>query len=398
MSAPASHRAGRGEVRVGKLRWRQPRPGRAAALGLAVGLLATTGTVAADGTPGITVAINGQPLSTPFPPIMINDHVYVPVRYVAQALGLPVQWDPATSTVWIGAIPTASVAAGGSFDYQGLHYAVTGLVVRNYPGPQSTSGSYWIVSYSITNTGTQPVNVPQQQPTLVLLGPGGVQLQASSNLSGPTPTVINPGITFSSYLVFNVPTGAVPAQYGLGFNTYQVVGSQFITTPLSAPLPSSSSSEVSTPVGSTYALTNLWNAGTQKISIDRVVQTTAVAPDLSPGSFNPSTTFWIVDFDVLNPGPANISFSASNFALTFGSYSILPLPIVSLPGYVLPSNLTQPGGVTLGPGDTFSGSLVFAVPANVAAGSPALQINVNGQLRIISLQPCSSGPCPPVQQ
>jgi hypothetical protein len=363
----------------------------AAILGVAVG-------AGADTTPTINVEVNGSPVTFDSPPVMLNDHVYLPIRYVAQALGLPVEWDGTTDTVYVGAAPGASAATGGSFVYQGLQYSATGLAIRQYPGQQNTSGVYWIVSYSITDTGTAPVNVPQSQPALELLGPGGAQLAPTPNISGPTATTINPGITFTSYAVFNVPQTAVPAAYGLGFETYQVVGGQFTTTPLSASLPPASTSQVQTTVGSSYALQNVWNSGIDKLSIDQVIQATNIVPDLTAPSFNPATTFWIVDFDVTNPGPGNISLSASNFTLEFnGGLTLAPSSVGSLPGYVPATSLTQPGGVLVTPGGTFSGALLFAVPGGTPTDNPGLSLTVGSQTRVVSLEPCNAGVCPPVQ-
>lgn len=373
--------------------------GLVAGAGIGALLTAVLGSVAvsADGAASIHVEVDGQPVTFGAAPVMINNHVYLPIRYVAQALGLPVTWDAATDTVLIGSVPTGSTSA--SFSYQGVRYAATSLQMRSFPAAATNSGSYWIVSYSMTNTGTTPVNVPQQQPSLVLFGPGGVQLSPDSSLSGAAPGVLNPGISFSSYLVFDVPAGALPASYTLGFDTYQVVGGQFTTTPLSTPLPTSGSTETDTSVSATYSVNDLWNSGIQQVTIGRVVRTTQMVPSLSAASFDPTTSFWIVDFGVTNPGPGNITFDASNFALNFNnSLSVNPTTVGSLPGYVAPSSLTTAGSVTLPAGQTFSGSLLFELPAGTPTTNPGLAITVGSQTRIISLQPCTGGVCPPIVQ
>jgi len=353
----------------------------------------------AAGAAAIQVEVDGRPVTFASAPVMINNHVYLPIRYVAQALGLPVSWDASTDTVLIGTVPSGPAGAGAGFAYQGVQYTANSLQIRTYPGNGNISGAYWIVSYSMTNTGSAPVNVPQQQPSLVLFGPQGVQLSPESTLGGSAPGVLNPGITFSSYLVFEVPAGALPSAYSMGFDTYQVVGGQFTTTPLSAPLPTSGATETDTAVSATYSLNNLWNSGLQQLTIGRVVQTTEVVPSLTASSFDPTTSFWVVDFGVTNPGPGNITFSANNFALNFNNdLSIAPDAVGSLPGYVAPSSLTASGTVTLPAGQTFSGSLLFVVPAGTPTTNPALSVTVGAQTRIISLQPCTGGVCPPVQQ
>ncbi len=374
----------------------------AAAGTLALAVLGTAMGAGADASPSIGVVLNGQPITFTSAPVMINNHVYVPVRDLAQALGIPVVWDASTDSVILGtagsaaASSSASAVGGGSFTYEGLQYSATGLVAREYPGQQASSGVYWIVSYSITNTGIVPVDVPQAQPALVLFGPGGAQLAPDTALSGVAPGTVNPGISFTSYDVFDVPSSAVPAAYGLGFDTYQVVSGQFTTTAVSASLPAASSSTLRTTVGSSYAIQDVWNTAIQKLGIDQVVQTTAIVPDLTPQSFNPTTSFWIVDFDVNNPGPGDIAFNAGDFALNFGgSLSLAPSSVASLPGYVPATSLAQ--GVTVTAGNDFSGALLFAVPAGTPISNPALALSINGQTRIVSVDPCNAGVCPPIQ-
>jgi len=363
-----------------------------------MGILGAAVGAGADGSATISVVVNGQTVTFDSAPMLINDHVYVPIRYVAQALGIPVTWDQANETVYLGNSQAGSTALGGSFAYEGLKYSAAGLQMREYPGQQNTSGAYWIVSYAITNTSAAPVDVATTQPALVLFGPGGVQLAPDSGNSGPGATTLNPGITYSSYDVFNVPTTAVPSAYSLGFNTYQVVNGQFTTSPVSASLAPSSSTTVQTPVGSTYSLQNVWNGAIQTLSIGQVVQSTAIVPELTPPSFDPTTSFWIVDFDITNPGPDSISFSASDFALDFnGGLSIPAAAVASLPGYVPATSLTSPGGVTVTEGNTFSGGLLFDVPANTPTANPGLALSVNGNTRVVSLQACNAGVCPPVQ-
>ena len=382
----------------------------ASALGFLCALVGTAVGASADTSPAIGVALNGQPLSFSAAPVIIGNHVYVPVRDIAQALGLSVTWDASTDTVELGGAAagtgaptgvggTAAGVGGGSFSYQGLTYAATGLVARTDPTAAAGSGVYWIVEYSITNDSTAPVDVPTAQPTLGLFGPGGVQLSADTNLSGPAPGTVNPGITFSSYDVFQVPADAEPAAYSLGFDTYQVAGGQFTTTPMSAALPQNTSTVFSTNIGATYALQNLWNSAVQKLTIASVTQTTSIVPSVTASSFDPNTTFWIVDFDVANPGPGDITFNQGAFALEFNdSLSIAPTALPSgLPGYVPATSLSASGGILVPAGQTFSGALLFALPVGTPTANPGLSLTVNGQTRIVSLSPCTAGVCPAVQ-
>ena len=375
------------------------------AVALAGAVLGSGVGAGADASPAIGVVLNGQQVAfRAGAPEMINDHVYVPVVDIAAALGLPVHWDQSTETVEIGVAAgaggqTAAAVGGGSFTYQGLQYSVTGLVGRTYPGQPADSGTYWIVEYAITNQGTAPVDVPQAQPALGLFGPGGAQLSADSALSGPAPATINPGITFNSYDVFQVPGSAVPAAYRLGFDTYSVSNGQFTTTPLDASLPQNTSTAQTQTVGASYALQDVWSPAVANLTIASVTRTTQIVPGLTPESFDPTTSFWIVDFTVANPGPGDISVNQGQLSLDFNnSLSIAPTSLpTGLPGYVPASSLGASGGVLVPAGQSFSGALLFTVPAGTPTSNPGLSVSVNGHTEIVSLQPCTNGNCPPIQ-
>jgi len=47
----------------------------------------------------IQIILNGEQIQTPYEPFIYNERTYLPVRAVAEALGLHVDWDEETSTV-----------------------------------------------------------------------------------------------------------------------------------------------------------------------------------------------------------------------------------------------------------------------------------------------------------
>lgn len=53
----------------------------------------------------IKVVIDGNTISTDVAPFIRNGRTFVPLRAVAEGLGMPVKWDDATSTVYIGKVP-----------------------------------------------------------------------------------------------------------------------------------------------------------------------------------------------------------------------------------------------------------------------------------------------------
>ena|GEM_PF-1740949 len=375
----------------------------------------------ADGNSTIHVVLDGRTVNLPTPPQLTGGHVFLPLRDLAAALELAVRWDPTTDTVYLGsgapalatgatAIPldapvrSPSTPAGSAFTYNGLRYETTGLVARPYPGDQNNSGTYWIVSYSITDTSSTPFSVPASEVP-VLFGPNGSQIAADSTLGGTAPSVVNPGITFSTYEVFNVPSSAVPSDYALGFAPTQTVGSQsYFGTPLKMSLPPNSSSTDKTPVGASYDLENVFsNANTHNLTSEQVLtitdtmHTTAIAPDLTKPSFKPDTSFLIVNFTLKNTTSGDINIAASDFTLDYNcEMSITPYNISYLPGYVQATGLQAQGGVTVLTGSTFSGSLLFEIPAGTPTTNPQLQFSANGQTRVVTLTPCQSGACPPV--
>ena len=293
-------------------------------------------------------------------------------------------------------------AAGASFTYQGLRYEATGLIARPYPGPDPNAGTYWIVRYEVTDITDAPIAVPADQG-LLLFGPGGAQLAPAAALGGAAPVSLNPDIPFSSDEVFNVPAGANPAQYRLGFIPYQVVGGQyFASTPQRMALPDDSGSTQTIHLNTTYELQNMFTnnhqaTSEQNLTLNSLVETDAVAPELSAASFNPTTAFWIVHFTFTNNSSVDLSLAAADFVLDQGGEdTIAPLDIPQLPGYIPATGLWTQGGVNVPGGATFTGSLLFPLPAGTPTADPQLQFFANGQTRIVSLAPCQSGACPPV--
>lgn len=72
----------------------------AAAVGvLLLGALAGAAGPTYAGLPVVNVQINGQPLTSDVPGVVLDGRTLLPVRAVAEAIGADVQWDPATSTV-----------------------------------------------------------------------------------------------------------------------------------------------------------------------------------------------------------------------------------------------------------------------------------------------------------
>ncbi len=374
----------------------------AGALVVGVGLPGV-GEAAAAPPSHVRVVVGGNAMDVRPAPVLVHGVPYVSVQALAQILGVQITWDAKTDTIEVG----APAATGHTFLFQGVQYAVTGLQERTYTGVQSTSGQYWIVSYQLTNTTGTAVDVPGTQPGLDLLGPRGAQYLPDATLSGPTAGTLNPHLSFDSYAVFNVPAGAKPLGYALGFDAYRATAKGFQPAPLGAALPASSAKTTTSTLNATYTVSNLWNSDAQDVLLRSLVRSTAILPDLTAPSFDPTTGFWIVDFSIDNPGSQAITLAASQFSLQFGGGgSVAAYPVSVLPGYVPSNNLfgasgssgSSSTGVTVAPGQVWTGALLFEIPSTVSTAQPAFSITANGQQRVMALTGCVGGVCPPVQE
>lgn len=59
----------------------------------------------------ISIVVNGRPIQSDVPPQNVNGRVMVPIRFVAEALGASVGYDPATRTVTVSTAPAAQGTA-----------------------------------------------------------------------------------------------------------------------------------------------------------------------------------------------------------------------------------------------------------------------------------------------
>ncbi|MEQ6359512.1 stalk domain-containing protein [Thermoanaerobacter thermohydrosulfuricus] len=53
----------------------------------------------------IKIVVDGNTIATDVPPFIKDGRTFVPIRAISEALGVPVKWDGATSTVYIGTVP-----------------------------------------------------------------------------------------------------------------------------------------------------------------------------------------------------------------------------------------------------------------------------------------------------
>jgi hypothetical protein len=79
-----------------------------------------------QGMPVVDVYVNGHKMTGDTPAILFNDRTMVPVRFVSEALGCKVSWDPSSYTVTIAKPGLASPGASGP-GLSGLIPGVGGL-------------------------------------------------------------------------------------------------------------------------------------------------------------------------------------------------------------------------------------------------------------------------------
>jgi hypothetical protein len=85
-------------------------------LGLLVGILLSTTITAFAAPQTIRLIVNGKEIPSDPPPQFIGDRVFVPVRFVAEALGAKVEWDDANRAVVVTSKDVQSVSVPGIMD------------------------------------------------------------------------------------------------------------------------------------------------------------------------------------------------------------------------------------------------------------------------------------------
>lgn len=122
---------------------------------LAVGLLiGSVGSAFAaemfEGLPVVKVLLNGAPLKADVPPVVLAGRTLLPVRAIADAVGLDVKWDAATSTVLLTSkAPTHS----------SLLYADTFVTVANEMVMKDNMGMT-VLMLDVTNHYSEAVSGP----------------------------------------------------------------------------------------------------------------------------------------------------------------------------------------------------------------------------------------------
>ena len=89
----------------------------------------------------IGMDINGQPASSAAQPFLYNGHVYLPIRYVAEDMNVPVSWDASTHTVYVGTQP-----AGQTTDLSAINGDLS-------TGTCQTCSSFTGSGFTFINTG-----------------------------------------------------------------------------------------------------------------------------------------------------------------------------------------------------------------------------------------------------
>lgn len=133
--------------------------------------------------------VNGQVVELDAPARLVGGTTYVPLRFVAQALGEKVSWEGASKTVVIGQGGVAAVPAG---DRVALAPKLKQLVVGNQGGvlkvwdPSAAAVAYY---RGLDDRSVAPLSVQDQQGILQALGLGGNLDSLSSQLIAEYPSL-----------------------------------------------------------------------------------------------------------------------------------------------------------------------------------------------------------------
>lgn len=164
-----------------------------AALGAEVGfrdgeITATRGTTVVNLRPGQTAArVNGAPLNLESPARMANGTTYVPLRFVAQALGEKVSWNAAAQRVTVGD-SAVGAGAGQQLGQFSTNTALKRLVVGNQGGVLKVwDASGKVVAYyrGLDDRSVAPLSNQDQEQILAQLGlTGNVDEAAQQVMAG----------------------------------------------------------------------------------------------------------------------------------------------------------------------------------------------------------------------
>lgn len=116
-------------------------------VGLLIGFLLATSSLALADNP-IRLIVNGAEVSSNPPPQMIGNRVFVPVRFVAEALGAEVEWDRNDETVIIKSSREVDIVTSKTVDIGGNGIKLGMFTI----GDKTASGFYKKVNGDILLT------------------------------------------------------------------------------------------------------------------------------------------------------------------------------------------------------------------------------------------------------
>lgn len=128
--------------------------------GLVLSLVVLMATLSSAAAPQIKLIVDGREIEMDSAPVNINGRVYVPARYVAEALGAKVEWDAAKNAVVITS-KEAQIAHGGTVQTPGQ---AAGHPVQAEPDNRLTQE--WIPLRSLVETYGFSVGADQDVLTL----------------------------------------------------------------------------------------------------------------------------------------------------------------------------------------------------------------------------------------
>jgi len=113
---------------------------------------------ASYGASTIRLIVNGKDIATDVPPFIQNSRTFVPIRFVAEALGYPVSYDGNTKTVYVG-IPPEGVDLS-PYEFGGKSFSIS--------NPCIIGGVKYSRGFSINQWGSAFFNLSGHYSTVTL--------------------------------------------------------------------------------------------------------------------------------------------------------------------------------------------------------------------------------------
>lgn len=137
-----------------------------AAIALAIGAMLIFFAGVSYGAASIRLIVNGKDIASDVSPFIQNGRTFVPIRFVAEALGYPVKWDGNTRIVYVGIPPEGADLEPYEFGLNRVQFSLSSPAriagvnysrgFKLYDARFNLSGHYSVVNFSMGMLDNEP--------------------------------------------------------------------------------------------------------------------------------------------------------------------------------------------------------------------------------------------------